>query len=234
MKVSLAILNRNDLEGAKQVVPRIDRSLFDEIFVVDGMSTDRSVEFFREQGLEVIVQKRSGRGDAVRTSLERATGTHIVFLSTDGEEDPQDLGKFIERFKTGADLVIASRVAAGARHKAHERLIWIHRLWYLQFITFLINVMFGGRLTDCWNGYRGFSVEALRAIQTNAEGFLIEAQQTIRCLAAGREVVEFPTHEGTRVGGASMNPIFRSGYLHLVLLWDEWKRARALRRRGAA
>ncbi len=220
-KVTLVIMNKNDLEGARQVVPRIDRSLFDEIFICDGGSIDGSIRYFESQGLEVCVQREGGRGGAFRTAARRASGDYVVFLSTDGEEDPADLKHFVALFSKGADMVIASRLLPGAHHKARSRWCWIHRLIYLKFVTMLINILWGSRITDCWNGYRGFRLGALRQIETDAEDFLIEAQQTIRFLKAKMDIREFPTREGERIGAASGNPILKSGWGHLVLLFRE-------------
>jgi len=219
--ITLVIMNKNDLSGAKVVIPMIDRSLFHEIFVMDGGSTDGSQEFFKQQGLAVHVLTSGGRGGAFRQAAKIATGYGIVFLSTDGEEDPGDLKEFIRLFAEGADMVIASRLAEGARHKAHGKWAWIHRMWFLKFITFMVNLLFGAKLTDCWNGYRGFRLSALRQIETDAKDFLIEAQQTIRFLKAGKIIREFPTHEGRRIGGTSGNPVLTSGWGHIVLLVQE-------------
>jgi hypothetical protein len=50
---------------------------------------------------------------------------------------------------------------------------------------------------------------------------MVEAQQTIRFLKKGYRIVEFPTHEGARIAGQSSNPIFKSGWGHLAMLYDE-------------
>ncbi|MCE3237232.1 MAG: glycosyl transferase family 2 [Gammaproteobacteria bacterium] len=221
VKITLAILNRNDLAGSRSIIPRINRSLFHEIFVVDGDSTDGSKDYFVSQKLTTYIVASGGRGAAMRFATSKATGTHLVFLSSDGEENPDDLQNFITYFEQGADLVIASRLAKGGYHKGQAHWYYIHRLFYLKFITFLINRMFGAKLTDCWNGYRGFRLEALRSTPTDAEDFMLEAQQTIRFLKRGYCIIEFPTQEGVRVEGGSSNPIIKSGWLHLVMIFQE-------------
>ena len=221
MKVTLAILNKNDVEGARAVIPQVDRSLFHQIFVVDGGSTDGSIEFFKSQGLETHVLTVGGRGGAFRFAREHASGDYLVFLSSDGEENPADLPRFIEAFKQGADLVIASRLGKGAHHKAQAKVTWIHRMIALKGYTYLVNRFFGSQLSDVWNGYRGFKLSALREIPSDAQTFLIEAQTSIRFTKAGKRVMEFPTTEGQRIGGKSTIPIFKMGWAHLVLLFRE-------------
>ena len=221
METSLVILNRNDVAGAKVVLPQIDRSLFSEIFIVDGGSTDGSQALFEELNLKYYSLDQGGRGGAMRFAIEKAKGTHIIFFSTDGEEDPATLTKIIDQFEAGADMVIASRLAPGGKHKAQEKFYWIHRMLYLKFFTFLLNLSFKSSLHDCWNGYRGFKLETLKSIPTDAKDFMIEAQQTMRFLKANKKVVEVPTHEGQRIGGKSGNPIFKSGILHIFMLFKE-------------
>ncbi|MEQ9115914.1 MAG: glycosyltransferase family 2 protein, partial [Rickettsiales bacterium] len=219
-KVSLAIINKNDVIGARYVIPKIKRELFFEIFSVDGGSTDESIEFFKSENINTVVVNAGGRGGAMRHAAQICKGDYIVYLSTDGEEDANDLGKFIELFKNGADMVIASRTAKGAYHKAKSKITYYHRFLFLKFITKLINIFFKGNLTDCWNGYRGFNIKKLKSVDIDAKDFMIEAQQTIRFLKRKYKIFEFPTHEGNRIAGQSSNPIFKSGIGHLWMLFD--------------
>lgn len=221
IKISLAIINRNDVAGARLVIPAIDRNLFFEIFAVDGNSSDGSVDFFNQQNIQTHIIKEGGRGGAMHYAANIAKGDFIIYLSSDGEEDVADLEKFIEKFQQGADMVIASRTMNGAHHKAKEKLGYYHRLLFLKLITALINIFFCGNLTDCWNGYRGFNLKKLRSVEIDAKDFLIEAQQSIRFLKKKFIISEFPTYEKQRVAGNSSNPIFRSGWLHLVMIFRE-------------
>lgn len=221
LKVSLAIINKNDVEGARDVIPKINKELFIETFAVDGGSTDGSIEFFKSESINTIIVKHGGRGGAMRHAAQICKGDYIVYISTDGEEDANDLGNFIELFESGADMVIASRTAKGAYHKAQSKITYYHRLLFLKFITILINIFFNGNLTDCWNGYRGFNIKKLEFVNIDAKDFMIEAQQTIRFLKKKYKISEFPTHEGNRIGGQSSNPIFKSGFGHLWMLFDE-------------
>ncbi len=221
IKVTLALLNHNDLEGLRTVLPRVERKIFCEVFAVDGGSTDGSLNFLRESDFPVYVQPSGGRGGAIRLAVEKAKGDYIVFLSSDGEEDPRDLPKFLECFGLGADMVIASRLKAQGSHKADQEPGYLPRKLYLQFFTKLVNIFFRGSVTDCWNGYRGFRISFFHDLRLDAEGFLLEAQQTIRFLKRGGTLLEFPTREGVRPGGRSGNPILKTGLLHLMMLVKE-------------
>jgi glycosyltransferase involved in cell wall biosynthesis len=111
-KIGLAILNKNEIIGAKELINKIDQSLFNEIICIDGGSTDGSNKFIESKGIKVLQQKSSGRGEAFQLAIremgERLDG--IVFFSLDGNEDPKDLKNFVIYFEKEFDLIIANRM----------------------------------------------------------------------------------------------------------------------------
>ena len=91
MKVTLIFLTLNEIEGLKGVFHKIPLAAFDEVFAVDGGSTDGTAEFFAEKGIPVHQQEVKGRGEAFRVAFRKSTGDALVFYSPDGNEDPLDL-----------------------------------------------------------------------------------------------------------------------------------------------
>src|SRR5260221_167407 len=92
----LSRLNVSGLDdGLIVITPKINRSLFCEVIAVDGGSTDGSIEYLQEQGITVIQQTKRGRGAAFAEGVSHTTGDALVFFSPDGNEDPDDLPKFI-------------------------------------------------------------------------------------------------------------------------------------------
>ena len=82
MSRTLILLTLNEIEGARQVVPTIDKQVADEIIAIDGGSTDGTVDAIAAQGLRVISQKNRGRGEAFRIAVENSHGDQIVFAQT--------------------------------------------------------------------------------------------------------------------------------------------------------
>ena len=60
MKVTILALTLNEIDGVKAILPAIDRSWYQQLLVVDGGSTDGTIEWCRANGYEVVVQKRRG------------------------------------------------------------------------------------------------------------------------------------------------------------------------------
>ena len=207
---SLVILNKNDVEGLTLIYPQIPLEQLHEVVVIDGQSTDASIEFCREKNIRVVVQETLGRGEAFRLTSHLISGDSVIFLSSDGNEDPGDIPKFIQLLDGNYDMVIASRLAVGARNKDDGHFLPI-RKWALQTFTMAVNIIWRGQLTDVWNGYRAFRTEKLKALPTTAEGHLIELQQTIRALKLGYRIAEFPTVEGDRISGRTRNPLIKTG-----------------------
>lgn len=221
--VTLCILNRNDASSLALLLPELAEYNFDCVFALDGFSTDNSVQLLNEHGIHVYRQDTIGRGSAILQALNLCDTRYIIFLSSDGEEDPKDMPNIYHRLKSGSDLVIASRVLdSTSGFKSDHNVLYYHRKLFLNFITYLINKLFDGRLTDCWNGYRGMRTESALNLKFDAPNFLIEAQTTIRFLKAGLTVSEIPTIERRRFHGRSQNPVFKSGFGHLKLIFTEY------------
>ena len=220
MTTALVILNRNDVSGLKFLYDKIPFKLLDECIVVDGQSKDGSIEFCKAQGLTFYIQEKLGRGSASRYAAQNVKSDNIIFFSSDGNEDPEDIPKFINMFNDGYDMVIASRNTDKSVYKEKGNLI-PHRFIALKLFTSLVNIIWNGNLTDVWNGYRGFNRKKLILLNTTADGFLIEAQQSIRALKKNYKMGEFSTNEMNRISGESQNPIFITGLRHIILLIKE-------------
>ena len=226
--VTLVVLTLNEIDGAGHVFPKLPLSSVDEVLVVDGGSTDGTIEFFRARGVRVIVQERRGRGEAFRLAVQHARNEWLIFFSPDGNEDPADIPRLVDGLAAGYDMVIASRFMAGARSEDDDKFLFASRRWGNLMFTWLVNVLFRGpRITDTINGYRAVTRTAFRRIDPDAQGYAIEFQMSMRALRLGLRVLEIPTQEGDRVGrGVSKLNAVPVGFKFLGLLLREWARPR--------
>ena len=164
-----------------------------------------------------------GRGEAFRIAFQTAAGDALIFFSPDGNEDPDDIPKFRDQLEAGHDLVIASRMMAGAHNEEDDELLrW--RKWANQSFTLMANLIWNrGRpyVTDTINGYRAIRKEAFEKLRPDSSGYTIEYQTSIRAMKLGLSVVEFPTHEGARIGGESYASSLPTGLKMLQTLWGE-------------
>jgi glycosyltransferase involved in cell wall biosynthesis len=231
---TVVVLTLNEIDGVTDVFPKLPTHAIDEILVVDGGSTDGTLEFFAARGVRVIRQERRGRGEAFRLAAQHARHDFLVFFSPDGNEDPQDIPRLIEGLAAGHDMVIASRFMVGASSEDDDKFLFGSRRWGNLTFTWLANVLCRRRggtwITDTINGYRAITRAAFARLSPDAHGYAIEFQMSIRALQLGLRVHEFPTQESPRIGrGVSKLNAIPVGLKFLALLVREWARPRVRR-----
>ncbi len=213
-KRTLVLLTLNEIEGVRALHDRVPYDCADQVFVVDGGSTDGTREFFREHGIRVLDQKSKGRGEAFRMAVREAAHDHILFFSPDGNEDPADIPKLFELLDQGADIAIARRFGPGARNEEDDQAFrW--RAWTNRAFTLAANLLWnrGGFVHDTINGFRAFKRSSFARLKVDGPGFVIEFQSSIRAMKLGLDIREIPTHEGARIGGESTAKSLPTGLL---------------------
>ncbi len=111
MKLSIIIPARNEAGSIGGVVGKI-RSDFPkaEVIVVDDGSSDRTVALAQERVAKVVSHPRSlGNGAAVKAGARAAEGEILVFLDADGQHDPADIPRLLEKLDDGYDMVVGAR-----------------------------------------------------------------------------------------------------------------------------
>jgi glycosyltransferase involved in cell wall biosynthesis len=209
LKIGLVVLNKNEIEALPIVLDKIPRDLFNEIIVIDGGSTDGSLELIRQHNFDVLVQESKGRGSGFALGFKFASKNaldFICFLSTDGNEDPLDLVEMVRIAKSESpEIIIASRMLKESWNEEDGH--WFRpRKWGNKFFALFAYMLFGSGkkyISDPINGYRGLSLSAWNLLRPDAENFNIEYQISVRAYRRNLKVIEFPTKEGPRIGGKS-------------------------------
>lgn len=217
MTVTLIAATLNELEAAKVVLPRIDRSVVDELIVVDGGSTDGTVEFCESQGYTVLRQKECGYGSAMREAAAIAKGDLIIEFPPDGNSLPEKVPDVVKKLEEGYDLVIASRYAPGARSDDDDFLTGIGN-WGFTFVT---NLLFWSSYTDVLVGFRGYRKSALGKVRMDASGLEWSIQMPIQFRKHRLRTADIPAIEPARIGGVRKMRPFRTGWRILKTLVRE-------------
>src|SRR5262245_6306571 len=152
MKVTILALTLNEIDGVKVILPRIDRSWYDQLIVVDGGSTDGTVEWCRENGYDVFVQTRKGIRFGYFDVFPTTTGDIILTLSPDGNCDPTWIPALISEIRGGADIAIGSRYIGDATSDDDD-VVTAFGNWLF---THTVNLLFRAKFTDVMVIYRAF------------------------------------------------------------------------------
>jgi len=211
MKVVAVIPAYNEERSVEEVV-RKTRKHVDEIIVVDDGSTDRTSEIARKEGAIVIRHKVNlGLGCALRSGIREALKRKadvIVTIDADGQHDPNDIPKLLEKIREGYDFVI------GRRNLRVYPLIKKIGNFILNFLTNLIS---GTTLSDTESGFRAFNKKAamLFLSQTRESGYAIASEMVIiaghRNLKCANVNVSSPIY----VKGVTVRDGFRI-FFHLI------------------
>ena len=150
MKTTLLALTLNEIDGMKAVMPQIPTGLFDQILILDGGSTDGTIEWAREHGYTVYVQKRKGIRFAYLEALPLIEGDVIVSISPDGNCDPAFLPALLDKMREGYDLVIGSRYIPGVKSDDDDIVTAFGNWLFMR----TVNMLYGASYSDVMVIYR--------------------------------------------------------------------------------
>jgi glycosyltransferase involved in cell wall biosynthesis len=219
-KISLVIPTLNEAENLPYVLPFIP-DMVDEVLLVDGYSTDNTIEIARElyPDIRVVMQEGRGKGSALRTGFKAATGDIIVMLDADGSTDPREIPVYVGALLSGADFVKGSRFMQGAGTADMP----FHRRFGNWSFVMMVRVLFGGKYTDLCYGYSAFWSRVVPMINLDGTGFEIETMMNIRALCTGLKVAEVPSFESPRVFGTGRLRTIPDGWRVLKTIFREYR-----------
>jgi glycosyltransferase involved in cell wall biosynthesis len=198
MKVSIIIPSFNEITTLPEVLKRISSLSIDkEVVVVDDGSTDGTREWLdaaaadKRFPFELKVLKHpvnKGKGGALITGFAAAEGSVVIIQDADLEYDPKYITEIVRHIEEADfDVVYGSRLLSG-RSQTYN----IFYLWGNQFLTSLVNLLFGAEMTDSYTCYKAFKTRVVRSLELVSRGFEIEAE--ISCKVAFRryKFIEVP------------------------------------------
>lgn len=226
LRLTLCLLTLNELEGCRHDVPNIPLGTFDEVFAIDGGSTDGTVEYLQGRGLPVFRQELDGYNGAYIDAFTRCTTDALVMYHPKGSIDPVMLVKFRGYFEEGYDLVVASRLVAGAVNEEDHRLLR-PRKWFVRALGLAAALLWkrdDGMIADVLHGCRGMRRDAFFAIEPLHAGVSIDLEMVVRAYRLRLRRIEFPVVEAPRLVGETRFKAWPTGRAMLRYLMSELDR----------
>lgn len=196
--VTVIIPVKNEEAGLKYTLSRLRELGFNDIIVVDGHSTDGTVNVAKEFGVTVVEQPGDGKADAVFYGIMLAKKPYIVIMDGDGTYDPIYIEQLlIKALNNDLDEVL------GARVEGRENIPMINRLGN-RILTALFNLMFGTGLSDVLTGMYLIRASTAKAIIPSTSGFSVEVDIASQVASIGK-IGEVPIRYGRRIGKSKLN-----------------------------
>ena len=229
MKTSVLALTLNEIQGVQAILPRIDRSWYSQLIVVDGGSKDGTIQWCRENGYEVYVQQRRGIRFAYLEVLPMITGDIVLTLSPDGNCPPEAIPLIFEKMAQGYDLVIGSRYLGDATSDDDDSITAFGN-WLF---TKTVNVLHGAHYTDAMVIYRAFRRELIYELDLHKEESYAlperlfrtiiswEPLMSVRAAKRNKRISEVAVGEPARIGGERKLQVLRWGAAYYFQFWRE-------------
>jgi glycosyltransferase involved in cell wall biosynthesis len=184
-----------------------------EVIVVNDGSTDDTAKLAQEAGATVINHPHAlGNGAAIKSGAREATGEKFVFLDGDGQHDPADIPRLLERLDQGFDMVVGAR--AGASSHANAGRLMANGVYNL-----VASIVTGQRIPDLTSGFRAVRAEQFRKyLYLLPNGFSYPTTITMAFMRSGYPVDFISIKAAKRTGKSHIRPI-RDGVRFLLIIF---------------
>ena len=214
--VCVLIPTLDEAETIGRVIDGLRDQGYENVFVIDGGSTDGTRDIAREHGARIERQSGRGKGSAIREALSMIEAEYVLMLDGDGTYRAADADAMLEPLRSGrAEHVIGNRFAdmePGAMPRLNQA---GNRL-----INRAFAFVHGRELVDITSGYRAFTRESAERFHLTATGFGIETEFAVECVKRDVDTEIVPITYRSRPAGSDTNlrPI-RDGAVILVTLY---------------
>ena len=201
LSTQVIIAALNEEEGIGPTIVELKANLASpRVLVVDGRSTDRTVEIAKSMGADIIFQDGLGKGDAIAKAIKHSdlTVDYVVITDADYTYPAQHVPEMIQILEKNPGV----GMVCGNRFSGYSDLKGLNGFFYLgnRFIGFTQNFLNGVWLADPLTGLRVLRVEILRHWKVKSKGFDVEVELNHHVKLEGFGIAEIPIKYRERLG----------------------------------
>lgn len=201
LSVLVMVATLNEEEGIGPTLAELRGVLENPRFlVVDGNSTDRTVEVAKEMGSDILFQKGTGKGDAIAHAIKHVDSDvkYVVFTDADYTYPAEYLSEMMKVLEENPHV----GMVCGNRFNTHLHLGKMHNVLYTgnRMLAFVHNMLNGVQMRDPLTGLRVVRWEILRGWKPKSKGFDLEVELNHHVERKGYDIVEIPIHYRARLG----------------------------------
>ncbi|MCO5337983.1 MULTISPECIES: glycosyltransferase family 2 protein [Delftia] len=213
MKLSIVLPAKNEALSVGDTVRGIlSRLVHAEVIVVNDGSTDHTAQVAEQAGARVVHHPYSkGNGAAIKTGARAATGDVIVFMDADGQHDPADIQRLLQKVEEGHDMVV------GARQKGSQASLG--RGLANGLYNRIASWMTGHKVEDLTSGFRAVRADKFREfLYLLPNGFSYPTTSTMAFFRAGYSVTYLPITAAKRIGKSHIR-LLHDGMRFLLIIF---------------
>jgi len=232
MKVTLLIPTLNEIDGMRTIMPQISKDWYDQLIILDGGSTDGTIEYARSLGHFVYIQKKQGFRHAYTEVLPYIEGDVVITFSPDGNSVSELIPQLRDKMREGYDMVIASRYLGNAKSDDDD-IITSFGNWLF---TKTVNLLHGGKYTDAMVIFRAYRTQLIYDLELHKDDAYKTAENlfrtkiswepllSVRAAKKKLKVTEIPGDEPARIGGKRKLQVLKWGAAYYFqFLYEKWR-----------
>lgn len=214
-KITVLIPCYNEAESIETVIRKFPRKQLEkldfalDILVIDNNSSDNTAEIARKAGARVIVEKKKGKGNAIRTAFRSIPddAEYVAMIDGDDTYSPEEILRLVEPLHNNFTKVVIGSRLGGRMTKNAMRPLNLAGNWIY---THLVRYSYRVNVTDVLTGYFAWKRDVVHKLEPHLEsdGFAIEMEMITKMARMGHEIYSVPISYHPRIGESNLRPFY--------------------------